>query len=134
MQDIRDRMCFACGEDNPISLGLEFTSPEDNVVEAKFTVGEEHQGYERVMHGGLISTLLDEAMAKVITFNKERAFTAEMKVRFKRPVQIGSEVLVRGILQRSCGRLFITGAELKDAEGKLLARAEGKFMRVKKDT
>lgn len=134
MQDDRDRMCFACGKDNPISLGLEFTSPKENVVEAEFTVREEYQGYESVMHGGLISTLLDEAMAKVLAFNDIRAFTAEMKVRFKKSVEIGSEVLVRGVLQQSCGRLFITGAELLSDEGELLARAEAKFMRVREDT
>ena len=123
-----DRMCFACGSDNPIGLGLQFEFSGENKVKAEFIPGEVHQGFDGIMHGGLVSTLLDEAMAKVINMKGIRGVTAEMKTRFKHPVKIGINLVVSGILKDRYKKIIYTEAELKDTSGKLYARAEAKFM------
>ena len=51
--------CFACGKANPIGLKLEFERTEEECSTA-FIPKREHQSYDGRMHGGLISTLLDE--------------------------------------------------------------------------
>ena len=57
--------CFACGPNNPIGLKLDFQFSGDSYV-AKFTPSAQYQGYDGITHGGIVSTLLDEAMAKLV--------------------------------------------------------------------
>jgi acyl-coenzyme A thioesterase PaaI-like protein len=59
------RMCFVCGIDNPIGLHLSFYTDDEGRCIARFRPGPEHQGYPGHLHGGIISTLLDEAMGRV---------------------------------------------------------------------
>lgn len=124
-------MCFACGKDNPISLGLNFSFLGENEVEAEFIPGEVHQGFDNIMHGGLVNTLLDESMAKVLYMKGIKAVTAEMKTRFKKPVAIGKKLTVRGILNKKRRKLMYTEAYLEDEGGETLAFAEAKFMEIK---
>jgi len=126
-----DNMCFACGEDNPISLGLKFTKIGDKKVKAAFTPEEVHQGYDGIMHGGLITTLLDEAMAKVLSLNNIPALTARMNIRFKHPLPIGTELVVTAEIIKNKTGLYFTEAEVRSTEGKLYASGEAKFMQVK---
>lgn len=127
-----DNMCFACGKNNEISLGLEFDFVEDNneVVKAQFIPESVHQGYKGIMHGGLISTLLDEAMVKVAHMNGIEAVTAEINVRYKKPVKIGTDLEIKGILITNRGKLILTESELKDQSGQIYARAEAKLMKI----
>jgi acyl-coenzyme A thioesterase PaaI-like protein len=59
------RMCFVCGIDNPIGLHLKFYTDDEGRCIARFQPKAEHQGFPGQLHGGLISTLLDEAMGRV---------------------------------------------------------------------
>lgn len=125
-----ETMCFACGKDNPISLGLDFKLISNNKVKAEFTPGALHQGYNEIMHGGLTATLLDEAMVKVINFKGIKAFTAEMNLRYRHPVPIGEKLIICGQLIQQKSRLYVTEAQLKDSQGKILVQAKAKFMEV----
>ena len=126
-----DNMCFACGEDNPISLGLKFEKVGDKKVRAEFSPKDVHQGYDGIMHGGLITTLLDEAMAKVLSLNEIPALTARMSIRFKHPVPIETDLIVIAEIIKNKTGLYFTEAEVRNKEGKLFAQAEAKFMKVK---
>ena len=126
-----DSMCFACGRENPISLGLEFELNSHGQAVAAFIARDVHQGYDNIMHGGLVSTLLDEAMAKVLYLHNIKAVTAEMKTRFKKPVKIGDEVEIIGIFNNKHGKLLFTEAYLKDKDDRVIARAEAKFIEIK---
>ncbi len=130
MKKSADTMCFACGEDNPISLKLKYHSVGINQVETKFVPEAEHQSYDGIMHGGLVTTLLDETMAKAITFKGLKAYTAEIKVRFKHQVQIGKELTITGQIEKRKSRLIFTRADIKNKEGEILAKSDGKFMIV----
>ena len=128
-----DRMCFACGEENPRSLNLQFTLKGKNKeqVVATYTSDQYDQGYEGIMHGGLVSTLLDEAMAKVLSLNDIRAVTAEMTTRCKHPVEIGTELIITGYIKEKKSKLYFTEAELREKRtNRLMARGEAKFMTV----
>ena len=61
MERTRDTMCFGCGRDNPVGLHLHFRTDEDGCY-TSFVPQPVHQSYDGRMHGGLISTLLDETM------------------------------------------------------------------------
>ena len=132
MPDVDDEMCFACGEKNPISLNLDFKQIDDNKVKALFVPGEYHQGYNGIIHGGLTSTLLDEAMAYVIGFKGIKAFTAELNIRFKSSIKVGEEIEIYGYYikkkESSIAVVHYASAEIYDKNGKLKAKAKSKFV------
>ena len=125
-----DRYCFACGDNNPIGLHLKFTYGE-GTAEAHFTPERVFQGYPGIMHGGLVSTLLDEAMAHATIAAHGAAVTGDLHVRLHGAgVPIGRPLRLTGRVTGRRGRLVLTEATLHDEEGNLLARGEGKFMLV----
>jgi uncharacterized protein (TIGR00369 family) len=123
------RGCFCCGVHNTKGLQLGFTH-EQQQVEARFQFQAEHCGFPAVVHGGLISTVLDETMAWVIGVNaRQFAYCAELKVRFLRPAIPGVDLVVRGeLVANKRDRLYLARAELRNEAGELLAEGEGKFM------
>lgn len=121
-------MCFACGRDNPISLGLKFKSTADNKVAAFFEPRREHQGYEGIIHGGIISTLLDEAMVSTIAANGVEAVTAELTIRFKEETKLGEKLKVEGYITDHKSRLIFTEGILTNQNGDIKAKAKAKFM------
>jgi len=127
-----DEMCFACGEKNPISLGLKFSFYENNKVKAEFIPDKNLQGFKDVIHGGIISTVLDEAMAQVVNMKGFKAVTAEIKVRFKKPVPLGKIYTIKGILKKQNNKLLLTEALLIDEDDTLYASSEAKFMQVER--
>ena len=132
MQGLDDNMCFACGEENPISLSLKFEEISENKVKAEFTPGEYHQGYDGIIHGGLTATLLDEAMAHVIGFKGIKAFTAELNIRFRKEIKIGEKLEIVGKYKSSkkssIANVHYAEAEIFDEDGSLRAKAEAKFI------
>jgi uncharacterized protein (TIGR00369 family) len=132
MTEVDDKMCFACGQENPISLGLKFEKIDGNRVKGEFTPGENHQGYDGIMHGGLIATLLDEAMAYVMGFKDIQAFTAELNIRFRTAVEIGKKLKIIGEFKKSkkssIANVYYTEAKIFDEEGNLKAKAKAKFI------
>lgn len=121
--------CFGCGPVNPIGLHLHFEPAPDGGVVAGFQPRIEHQGWEGVMHGGLVTTLLDEAMAWAAAASTTMYYTGRLEVRYRRPVTTGSVVKVRGWITRDRGRTLETRAEVQSEEGQTLAEAEALFIR-----
>ncbi|MCS7255277.1 MAG: PaaI family thioesterase [Thermomicrobium sp.] len=128
---VTDHACFGCGERNPIGLKLAFFR-QGEVVEASFTPRPEHEGYIGLVHGGILATLLDEAMSwAVISATGRLMVTARMAIAFRRPVAVGQPLRVRGWVEQQERRLVRARAEVRDAlEGHVLAEAEGTFLRV----
>src|ERR1700704_4174189 len=120
--------CFGCGGDN--AGGMKLTFEQDNVnrtIVGRFVLGERYQGGGGFAHGGIIATLLDEAMGKVCRFREVRAVTAELTVEYLKPVNVQSEIVVEGRETEQKGRnLFMTG-EIRDTAGTVLARGKARF-------
>lgn len=124
-----DHGCFGCGEQNAIGLKLRFHRTDEGIV-AHFTPAEQYEGYTRLTHGGIIATLLDEAMSWAVIDSGTLAVTARMEVEYRRPVPIGQSLTVFGTVERDRGRVVQARAELRAPDGELLAAARGRFMRV----
>ncbi len=119
-----DDYCFGCGPKNPIGLRLRFDiDARRGVAEAKFTPRREHQGYAGLTHGGILATLLDEAMVKLCWELGIPAVTARLEVALKRPAPVGEELGVRAWFAEDKGKLLETRAEVRNADGKLVAAA-----------
>ena len=125
-----DHGCFGCGAANPHGLHLIFT-PEADGVRAAFTPLPVHQGYEHVVHGGIISTLLDEAMAWAVAAAGIWAVTGEMQVRFRRPLHVGEAVALHGAVTDIRTRaISAAGQVVREADGQVIATATAIFVRV----
>mgnify|MGYP000362667932 CR=1 FL=1 len=123
-----DGRCFACGAKNPRGLGLSFEHTPEG-VKASFTPSWHHQGYKALVHGGIISTLLDEAMVHAALKEGLTPITAELQVRFHRPLEVGQAVEVRGRLTGRRRRLLWGQAQvLRSSDQLVIATAEAKLL------
>ncbi len=122
--------CLICGSRNPRSLCLKF-EPDNEGVVAEFTPLKYLQGYEGILHGGIVSSLLDSAMTHCLFRYGIRALTAELRVRFLHSVSCEKDLLVRARLDRARSPLYLTRAELLQGNV-IMAEAEGKFMKQDK--
>ena len=119
--------CFVCGAANPIGLRLEFSFTGDGASQAELILPDHFEGYPNVIHGGIVSTLLDEVMAKAVLHSGKVAFTARLQVSFRRPVPANTTLHLEGRIVSSKTRTIITAARLYDTSGDY-AEAEGVFI------
>lgn len=133
---VDDHGCFACGGLNPDGLRIAFEYPEPGRCRAVLRLDRRFQGWRGILHGGIVSTILDECFAHACGGPSrgagEKAVTAEMTVRFKKPVPIGQMVIGEGRVVRAGGRLVVCAATLADETGTVLAEATGKLIRAGK--
>jgi len=130
---VADNYCFACGPANPKGLHLTFRFEGDAYV-CDFTPAKEYQGWDDIMHGGIVATVLDEVMTRILWEKGISAMTAEMTVRLKKPVPIGRPATARARITEARKRLYLTEAELLLADGSVAATATGKFLVVDQPT
>ena len=124
-----DPACWGCG-DNPTGIRLPHpTEAGAREYEAQFSFAEHHQAGPGFVHGGLVAAALDEAAGILATWYRFPSVTAELTVRFRRPVHINRELRISARLLEDHGRRFDVGAELRD-DDELLASAQGTWAHV----
>lgn len=122
------RYCFVCGPDNPIGLKVAFR------VEGKHCSGEfrsrpEHVGFDGVTHGGIVFSLLDDAMANWFYLQGARGYTAKAEIRYRAPMPIGATAAIDCELLKRKGRLVQLAARARDRDDDtLFAECEASFM------
>ena len=129
-----DHFCFVCGKDNPDGLQIKFEYPQPGACRAEFVPQKKYQGWQGILHGGMVSTLLDEALAHAAGGSEggggaSGAVTAELTVRFKKPVKIGETVILAGRVVSDKGRMVEAESDISDRQGNILASASGKLVR-----
>lgn len=124
-----DRHCFACGKTNSIGLKLGFTYKAEK-ANTSISFNVDHQGWVGVVHGGLVSTVLDECMAHTIRKHIGSAVTASMNVRFRRPVPVGELILFVGEIVRRRGKVIETRASAILPDQTVAAEATAIFMLI----
>ncbi len=120
--------CFACGQENPIGLRLRFVAAGDG-VRAEFTAGPQYQGYEGVLHGGIVAAALDDAMAQLFHQRGQETLTAKLEIRFRQEAPVGRPLVVSARVVGQRMRLFTAEAVLALPDGTRLAEAKGTFVR-----
>jgi len=123
--------CFGCGPANAAGLRLEFLLAEDGSVVCLPTIAEIFEGPAGYLHGGIIATLLDEAMSKSVRARGVTAMTRQMEIDYQRPVQSGVPIRLEGRLVRSEGRKHWTEARILSTRGHVLAEGKGLFVEVR---
>ncbi len=128
---IQKNTCFGCGKDNPEGMRLKFYLDEKRQrCVGRFRLPRRYQGPPGHAHGGVIATILDEAMGKVNKLRHVVAMTRTMEVEFHKPVPLRQPIVVEGYEVRVRGRKHTNAAEIRNAKGELLARSTGLFIAV----
>lgn len=123
--------CFACGEANEQGLRLKFEfDPVQRSAECSVTIDQKYQGATGYAHGGMIATLLDEAMAKTNGLGGIRAVTLRMTVSYRKMVPVEQQLHLKGWRTALRGRKLYLRSELRDQQATLLAEAKGLFLQV----
>ena len=122
-----DGYCFVCGKKNPIGLKLDFQF-DGKCIRTEFTPLKEHQGYMNIVHGGIITTLLDEAMVKLAIAMDMPAVTAQMEVRLRSPVNVGEKIIISAEILKKTRRIIEAYAKAVKG-GVVIADAKGKLIR-----
>lgn len=130
------KMCLVCGLKNPFGLQTSFYELENGELMAVFRPKGEHQSYPGRMHGGIISTILDETIGRAIMIQSEGdiwGVTIDLQIRFKKPVPLDEELRVIGRITKDSSRSFEGTGELLLEDGTVAAKGYGKYLKVPLD-
>ncbi len=123
-----DKYCFGCGPDNPKGLRMKFYTDEETLF-SWITVPEHLCGWNRLVHGGIIATILDEIMGwTAIQLLRKVVLTKSITIDFVKPTFINTELRAEGRIIKSNGnREIIIGASIYDEKGCECAKSSGTF-------
>ncbi len=128
---LQKNYCFACGNNNPDGMRLRFTYDEERTCYVcRFRLDKRYTGPPGHCHGGIIATILDEAMGKVNQLRKVVAMTVEMTVNYLKPVPLNKPLRVESREVSVKGRRHINVAEIMNQKGEVLARGRGLFIAI----
>lgn len=126
-----NRRCFVCGEKNPDGLRLEFRMDKSRgEAAAEVIFPERFQGWERVVHGGLLATVLDEGMIYAAGAKGLKCITGEITVRYIKPARTGEAYRLKGLVTGMKGKIVFAESELIGGDGEAIAMASGKLFKV----
>jgi acyl-coenzyme A thioesterase PaaI-like protein len=118
--------CFVCGLENRVGLRLAFYETGPAEVTAVYVPSADYEGFPGVLHGGIVAALLDEVGGRVVMIGDHThlMMTARLDVKYRRPTPLGQPLTVVGRLLMRRGRVALTAAELRLADGTVTAEAE----------
>jgi len=123
--------CFVCGQDNPQGMRLKFILDEARqTFVCHFRLTKRYTGPPGHCHGGIIASILDDAMGKVNKLHQVVALTREMTVEYLKPVPLHKPLRVEGREIQKRGRTHINAAEILNDKSEVLARSKGIFIAI----
>lgn len=121
--------CFVCGDKNKIGLKVAFFFNEGK-AKAQYTPTREFEGYKDILHGGILSALLDEVMIYSIIAQGIITVTVQIEVKFKKPAKIGETLFLEGQITEDKGKILLTEGKIFKQDGTIIAESKGKFFRA----
>ena len=126
---LKKNYCFACGQDNPEGMHLKFElDGERRHFVSRFRLNQRFTGPPGFCHGGIIATILDDAMSKLNKLRDVVDATSQLKVEYLKPVPLHTPLRVESRELRKRGRRLVHTAEILDQQGTVLARGRGVFV------
>jgi uncharacterized protein (TIGR00369 family) len=128
---LQKNYCFACGKNNPDGMHLRFTYDEDrDCFISRFRLSKRYTGPPGHCHGGIIATILDEAMGKVNKLRHVIALTSEITIQYLKPVPLNKPLRVESREVKVTGRQHVNMAEILNRKGEVLASGRGIFIAI----
>jgi acyl-coenzyme A thioesterase PaaI-like protein len=136
------RWCFVCGVENPFGLKIRFFNDGYHQVLARVSLGEEYQSYPGIVHGGILSTILDETMGRATLsvddapreITEERfMFTMKMETRYRKSVPLNEQFIVRGRVDEDRGRMVMASGEVVLPDGSVAVEGKATLVDVPAD-
>ena len=126
---MKKNYCFACGQDNPHGMHLKFAlDRERKHFVSHFRLGKRFTGPPGYCHGGIIATILDDAMSKLNKLRDVIAATSQLRIEYIRPVPLHAPLTVESRELSKRGRRLTHTAEIFDHKGSVLAKGRGVFV------
>ena len=122
--------CFGCGTQNRSGLRLKFFVDDAQQVVCRARLAKRFEGPPGHVHGGIIATLLDEAMSKANRVHEVVAMTRQMEIEYLRPVPLGQPITILGRRTSHDGRKHYCEAEILNEKGTVLAKSKALFIAV----
>jgi acyl-coenzyme A thioesterase PaaI-like protein len=121
--------CLVCGRDNPHGLALSLhVDDADGTVHVDFTPRSPHIGFEGIVHGGVLATVLDEAMVWAATWHGRRfCLCGSMNIRFHALANVGDALHVTAKVTNARKGLVETSGEVTRGR-QSIAVATGKYV------
>ncbi len=118
--------CFICGRLNPHGLHMRFYDNGHNQVVSEYTVPTEYQGYPGVVHGGIVSAMLDEVVGRVALIGDHHHFmmTVKIQMKFRQPVPVETPLRLVGEVVKLRGRIGQAIGRIELPDGTIAAEAE----------
>lgn len=112
-----DSACFVCGPQNPIGLQAVFSTDKESCTSyATLELSANFQGWQDVIHGGILASLLDEACIYACRAKADQCVTAELQIRYRKPVPVGAQLVVSGQLIDSSRKIWQASAQIRVAD------------------
>lgn len=133
------KWCFVCGVENPCGLKIRFFNNGPHGVRATVVLGDEYQSYPGIVHGGILSTILDEAMGRAVLSpdgatpdgaDPRFMFTLRMDVRYRKPVPLHQPFVVEARVERDRGRTVQASARIMLQDGAVAVEASGTLIDI----
>lgn len=125
-----DRYCFACGPLNPIGLRME-VSYRNNKAFSRLSIKREFQGWQNIIHGGVLATVLDEIMAHAVIHYVGHCVTTSLQITYRTPLHADQDIEVVGYVAEEKRRVAIARGEITIPESKqIIATGESKFLLI----
>lgn len=119
------KTCFVCGRENPVGLFLDFYTTEPGQCRTEIVIPEEYEGYPGVVHGGIVAAILDETGGRAhMTEPTVFMVTAQLNVRYRKPVPSGTYLEAVGIAGERRGKVSQAHSEIRGENGEVYAEAE----------
>lgn len=131
--EMNEGMCFGCGKQNPIGLKMVFTR-DGQSLKSTFTTSKEHQGWPEIVHGGILTCLLDEAMSNAAYAEGVACLTASMQIRLRQPVKVEVPLVITARITRKNRRLIETDASIQLEDGTIIAESSAKQFIAEKES
>lgn len=120
--------CYVCGQAHPRGLRIRFFADENKRVYARFHPDQTQTGYDDIVHGGVISALLDELIGWSVSLQHDRlAYTAEVSVRFVKALRAGRHYLASSCMGAGRGRIWEADGSICDEMGVVYAQGHGRY-------
>jgi uncharacterized protein (TIGR00369 family) len=120
--------CYVCGQAHPRGLRVRFFAGDSGQVHVQFKPDDTQTSYDGIVHGGVISTLLDELLGWPIALQTGRmAYTGELTVRFVKPMPAGRVYLATARPGANRRRYWESEGDIRDEQGRIYAKGRGKY-------